>query len=584
MYRSRVFGVALLCLTVTVLADDPPSAVGPLLKLYQSDRLPPERQPAVVEMICNRGNEHDLRVVFERLLKEDGMSPELKRKAMGWLNDAASVRKVKPAGDVSDLAKLVTSKDAAVRQAAVKLAATLQVESVAPTLLKLALDPQSSPDLQKTAIGGLAALGAKSKDTLTKLAETGPSTPVRIQAVAALVGIDEQAAAKLAANVIATAKPEDDPAPMLDALFDRKSGSDLLAAALKEKKLNVDTAKRSLRHMFSVGRSDHALSEVLSAAAGVAADQPPPTQEEVAALTAEVNAKGDAARGELIFRRADLSCSRCHSLNRAGGQVGPDLSAVGGSSPTDYIVNSILNPNLAVKEQYVTRVFQTADGRVLTGIVIDRDDTRVRFRDALGKTQILATDDIEDEIEGKSMMPQGLTKFLTKSELLDLAKFVSELGKPGPYGIRTTPILQRYQKLIEPPAELTTDVPHLEHLRQHVLATPPEAWSSVYAKFNGALPLAELRQDNSPTVVILRGEVEVTEAGKIGGKITCSEKFQAWFDADAVTGNQFEAQAEAGRHQLTFRVEISDRSAPELKVEFFLPEGSTARLEPVGGN
>src|SRR5205085_9535025 len=126
--------------------------------------------------------------------------------------------------------------------------------------------------------------------------------------------------------------------------------------------------------------------------------------EQVADLVREVIAQGDPARGEQIFRRLDLSCMRCHSVSRAGGQVGPELSAVGGSSPLDYVVNSILNPNLAVKEQFVTRVFETVEGKVLSGIVIDRDESRVRFRDAQGKTIVLATGDIEEESEGTSMM------------------------------------------------------------------------------------------------------------------------------------------------------------------------------------
>ena len=46
-------------------------------------------------------------------------------------------------------------------------------------------------------------------------------------------------------------------------------------------------------------------------------------------------------------------------------------------------------------------------------------------------TRGLAAADIEEEAEGKSMMPTGLTKFLTKGELLYLIRFISELGRPG---------------------------------------------------------------------------------------------------------------------------------------------------------
>ena len=172
---------------------------------------------------------------------------------------------------------------------------------------------------------------------------------------------------------------------------------------------------------------------------------PPPTPAEVAKLVAEVNSHGNAARGELIFRRGDLSCVKCHSISRAGGQVGPDLSAVGSISPVDYVVNSILNPNLAIKEAYVTRIVVTTSGETFTGIQVDRDSVRLVLRDAAGKLVTIPTADIDEEAEGKSLMPQGITKFLTHDELLDLVKFVSELGRPGPYEIPKVPAIHRWR-------------------------------------------------------------------------------------------------------------------------------------------
>ena len=334
-------------------------------------------------------------------------------------------------------------------------------------------------DVQKAAIDGLVAIsGADSKATLLQLAAKGKPTSVRMLAIAGLVGLDLEAASEQAALTLADASATDRPDALLNAFLDRKVGSDSLAAAIKKQKLTVDVAKKALRYMYSIGRSDAALSAVLSEAAGVASDPAPPTQEEVAKLAEEVVAKGDAARGELVFRRAELSCTRCHGLNRGGGQIGPDLSAVGGSSPVDYIVNSILNPNLAVKEQYVTKIFILDSGKVLTGVVIDSDDNRVLVRDSQGNTVTIPTADIEDEAEGKSLMPQGLTKFLTHDEMLDLAKFISELGKPGPYGIRAVPSVQRWRVMAKAPAELTADVPHLEHIRELVLNSQPDQWTS----------------------------------------------------------------------------------------------------------
>ena len=166
------------------------------------------------------------------------------------------------------------------------------------------------------------------------------SPAIRIQAAAGLVGFDLKLAAEQAANVLTGISPRDDSGPLSEAFFSRKEGSEGLAAAIEAKPPSVDVAKRCCGRCM---RSDAATPRCRrsSARRRLAADAPPPTPEEVAELVAEVPVKGDPARGERIFRRSDLSCMRCHSVSRAGGQVGPELSAVGGSSPMDYIANSI---------------------------------------------------------------------------------------------------------------------------------------------------------------------------------------------------------------------------------------------------
>lgn len=581
----RALLVALALLASVAPAQDAPSAVGPLLKLYRSGKLPAERQPAVVEMICTRGNEHDLRVVLDKLLEPERMPAAVRLKALSGLADAAATRKVKPAGDLDGIARLIDAEDPAVRLAAVKLAAACHVAAAGPALRKIALDSDSSVELERAALNGLVALGGDdSRSTLLTLVKEAPTTATRLAAAAGLVNFDARLAAAQAAGVLETATPQDDPGPLLDAFLNRKDGPLELARALETTKLPVDVAKRALRTMFSVGRSDPELAGVLSHAAGISLDAPPPTPEEVAQIVREVSEKGNAQRGEKIFRRADISCMRCHSVSRAGGQVGPELSALGGSSPIDYVANSILNPNLAVKEQYVTRVFELMDGKVYSGVVIDRDETRVRIRDAQGKVLIIPTADVEEESEGISMMPLGLTKFLTRDELLDLIRFVSELGKPGDYAVQTIPRIQRWQMLTSPPAELINEVPHLDHIRQFVLGSDPAVWSSVYAQVAGLLPLEELRRPTGGQVVILRGELQVNEPGEVAFHLECTEKVQAWVDAQPVPPQErFTVPLEAGRHFLILRVEISETSSPGLRVELSRPEGSTAQFEVVGG-
>jgi putative heme-binding domain-containing protein len=260
------------------------------------------------------------------------------------------------------------------------------------------------------------------------------------------------------------------------------------------------------------------------------------------------------------------------------------LSAVGSISPVDYVVNSILNPNLAIKEQFVTRRVLTTEGQIVTGIQVDRDEQKLRLRDATGKIVVIPAEEIEQEGEGKSLMPQGLTKFLTQQEFFDLAKFISELGKPGPYALRKSPGIQRWQLLKEPGAELRAEVPNVEILRERVLDSPGDAWTTVYAKVAGELPLAELIRER-PAILYLRGEIDVTQPGEVALAIACTEPFQAWLGAEPFeSAKRIERALPAGKHALTFRIEISSTaSEPALKVDVVKPAGSAAQVMPVNG-
>jgi len=565
------------------------SSVAPLLRLLQSGKLPEARKGTVVEMICTRGEADDLAVVLKQTIAGE-FDAALSAKVLQLLTDAIVVRKVKPSGDLSVIERLLqapataNSANNAVRLAAVRLAGIWKVESTADELRAIVADEALAEPLRNAAVDGLGGLGtADAKQALTHAAEAAKSTSVRFRAAAALAKLDLAQGSAVAAKAIASAGPADDVAPLLDAFLTRKGGPVQLALALKSTGLTPDAAKLALRYMYSVGRSDPELSNVLSSAAGIALDQKPPTPEELQTLLKDVADQGDAARGERIFRRADLSCMKCHAVSRAGGQVGPDLSAIGSISPVDYVANSILVPNLAIKEQFVTRIFTTADGQTITGIVVDRDDVRVNVKDAAGKVVTIPVADIDEEEEGKSLMPQGLTKFLTRQELVDLVKFISELGRPGAYAIRSVPTIQRWRVLRAPSTELQGDVPNVEIFREHVLDAAPDAWTPAYAMTAGELPLAELVKPG--TVLFLQGELEVVDAGSVTIDVESTEPTQLWIDAEPFdSASKPTIELAKGRHRVTLRIVVGAESqTPRVKVELTKPAGSKAQFDVVGG-
>ncbi|WP_166827814.1 HEAT repeat domain-containing protein [Thalassoroseus pseudoceratinae] len=587
---SKLRWLSGLCLVVvlssSVCADEPQSAVAPLMKLLQSGRLPDSRVGSVVELVGRRGNEHDLKYLFDQSVSKDGYAGETRVTALKTLLDAAQNRKVKPAGDLAALKTLLTEdQDNATRGLAVQLAGQWKVTAVAPTLKALALDTDENAELQSAAIDGLTQLGGEAaQSAILELTSEKYPQSLRYQGVAALTKLDAEAAAKRAAEVLANANTKTDPAPVVDAFLVRQNGTDLLAAALQETPPPADVAKMALRHLFGSGRNDKALSDVLSEAAGVSQETPQLTKAEIAKLAADVVAKGDPARGEAIFRSADLSCMKCHAVSKAGGNVGPDLSAVGQSSPVDYLINSILYPSQAIKEAYLTRVVLTASGEVHQGVVVDQAADRLVLKDANGKEITIPTADIDFEKEGKSLMPQGLTKFLTQDELIDLVRFLSELGKPGRYAVRSTPRMQRWRVLAKVPALLAQKVPDEEEFGDALVHAENVPWQPSYARVDGTLPLDQLAEDTQQTVLYVRGDVEVTASGRIGFQLDSAEGVSAWVDGQAMgSDEEFVAELDRGTHAVVFRVDTEKRSSNDLKLELFQPNGSSAQFAVVDG-
>ncbi len=168
-------------------------------------------------------------------------------------------------------------------------------------------------------------------------------------------------------------------------------------------------------------------------------------------------------------------------------------------------------------------------------------------------------------------MPKGLVNFLTRAEFVDLLRFLSELGKPGPYAIHTTPTIQRWRLLKPVPSSpdeaLKADAAH---------------WLPAYALVPGAVPLDDLAAQAGSPVLYLRGEVNVTAAGPVEFRLGSAEGVSAWVDEKPAEGATFAVELDPGVHTLTLRVDTAARKAP-LKVEVVKPSGSSAEFTVVGG-
>lgn len=555
-----------------------------LVKMLATGNVSVERKAALLETICRHGGPKELKAVWDRI--QDIKSIPLQRQTLAWLTEAAAVGRVQPDVDPAEVVDLLRSVEISVLPEAIRLASTWKIKEAGVFVRAFLHDSLDSGrmDIQIAALDGLALLkGPENEKMVQKVAESGKPFATRFRAAAALASIDFKAGAAAAASALAASSDKDDPGPLIEVFLGRKNGPENLAAALEKQKVPADNAKRILRAMLLAGRNDASLADVAAKFAGLEGATKPPTPQEISKIGAEVLAKGDPARGERIFRRLDLGCIKCHSIGKAGGNIGPDLGPIGGSSPLDYIVASILDPSAAIKEEYLTKIISTSAGKVVTGIVVERNKNQVVLKDATGKHVKIAAADIDEEANGKSLMPEGVTRFLTKGELLDLIRFVSELGKPGPFAPRTATTIQRWKRLREPAPALQTDIPNRETIRE-LLQVGPEAWESAYSLVNGKLPLDDLLKPGQPRVLYLQGEVQVIQGGAIEVLLDSTEPAMFWVDEEP-----YEKQAKAtvtlapGRHRITVRVTVGDKTAQNLRFEMLRAGESKAHFELVQG-
>jgi putative heme-binding domain-containing protein len=143
---------------------------------------------------------------------------------------------------------------------------------------------------------------------------------------------------------------------------------------------------------------------------------------------AAVDQAGDPRRGQAIYLSAAAKCATCHKVNGQGGDLGPDLSQVGGKLDRTHLIESILDPSAEILQGYHATIIETRPGRVFTGIVKSESPTALTLADAEGKLIAVVPGDVESRAVSKvSLMPDGLADGMTPAEFTDLIAYLASL-------------------------------------------------------------------------------------------------------------------------------------------------------------
>ncbi len=121
---------------------------------------------------------------------------------------------------------------------------------------------------------------------------------------------------------------------------------------------------------------------------------------------------GSPYPGKKLF---NASCAKCHTLFGQGGKVGPDLTTFKRDDISNMLVH-IVNPSAEIREGFETYQVETKDGRLLTGLLVDKDNRVVVLRGADAQIVTVRQEQIEEMTPNKkSLMPEALLEELDRS-------------------------------------------------------------------------------------------------------------------------------------------------------------------------
>jgi putative heme-binding domain-containing protein len=135
-------------------------------------------------------------------------------------------------------------------------------------------------------------------------------------------------------------------------------------------------------------------------------------------------------RGRKLY--AEVACAACHRFDQDGGSVGPDLSAVAGRFSAKDLLESLVEPNKVISDQYGAIIITKQNRQVVVGRVGNLQGDNLQVIENMFEpgrfTGVRRQDIATIEPSPVSMMPSGLLNSLQPDEIQDLVAYLLSRG------------------------------------------------------------------------------------------------------------------------------------------------------------
>ena len=138
---------------------------------------------------------------------------------------------------------------------------------------------------------------------------------------------------------------------------------------------------------------------------------------------------GDHARGKILFQETEgVQCKNCHKIGEVGTRLGPDLTQIGKKYNRLQLLETVLQPSKEIDPKYVTWLVETSEGRVHTGLLAEKTNSKIVLRDARNNLIEVSADQVDALIpQRKSLMPDLLLRDMTAQQVADLLAYLASL-------------------------------------------------------------------------------------------------------------------------------------------------------------
>lgn len=306
-----------------------------------------------------------------------------------------------------------------VREKGILLQAVFRGSASSQALIELAESPQTTPANRRSALEALGRVdNASAREFLWKMV-VDPNLG-RIAAESLGTNLSPNDANRLLA--LYADAPASSKSGIVVAMGKRRESLPLLLDAIEQKTIPSSDIDAATWRQFALLADTELLNraKTINPAIGVTADQEQTINDWERIYHSERLARADASNGRLRWNNL---CAPCHKLFGEGGANGPELTGAQRNN-LRYWLENILFPSAIVAENYRVSAFQTADGRVVTGVPLAETEDAITIQTATEKIVLEKPDIVQRKPSALSLMPIGILDPLSEQERADLFKYL----------------------------------------------------------------------------------------------------------------------------------------------------------------